>query len=46
VADTWGDSAWGCWTHAEDALVQVPSVFLASEAPIGLNAYRERQSRA
>jgi hypothetical protein len=45
VADIWGDSAWGCWTHAEDALVQVPSVFLASEAPVGLMTYRRRASR-
>lgn len=45
MADTWGDSAWGCWTHAEDALVQVPSVFLANESPVGLMAYRERVSR-
>jgi hypothetical protein len=46
MADTWGDSAWGCWLHAEEALVQVPSVFLASEAPVGLMAYRARASRA
>jgi hypothetical protein len=45
VADSWGDSAWGCWIHAEEALVQVPSVFLANESPVGLMAYRERRSR-
>jgi hypothetical protein len=46
VADSWGDSAWGCWIHAEEALVQVPSVFLANESPVGLTAYRERRSRS
>jgi hypothetical protein len=46
VADSWGDSAWGCWTHAEDALMQVPSVFLATvTAPVGLEAYRHRTRR-
>jgi GAF domain-containing protein len=45
VADSWGDSAWGCWVHAEDALMQVPSVFLASESPVGLMTYRNRPSR-
>ena len=42
VADSWGDSSWGCWNHAEDALMQVPSVFLATESPVGLKAYRDR----
>jgi GAF domain-containing protein len=43
VADSWGDSAWGCWLHAEEALVQVPSVFLATEDANGLAAYRSRR---
>ena len=42
VADSWGDSAWGCWAHAEEALLQVPSVFLATESKVGLNTYRNR----
>jgi hypothetical protein len=46
VADSWGDSAWGCWTHAEDALMQIPSVFLATESPVGLKAYRDRGPRS
>ena len=46
VADSWGDSAWGCWAHAEDALMQIPSVFLATESPVGLKAYRDRGPRS
>jgi GAF domain-containing protein len=42
VVDSWGDSAWGCWAHAEEALMMVPSVFLASESPVGLATYRRR----
>ena len=42
VADSWGDSAWGCWQHAEDALINVASVFLATDDHQGLTAYRSR----
>jgi GAF domain-containing protein len=42
VADSWGDSAWACWQHAEDALINVVPVFLASESPYGLAAYQAR----
>lgn len=42
VADSWGDSAWGCWQHAEDALINVASVFLATDDHEGLTAYRSR----
>ena len=46
IVDSWGDSAWGCWEHAEEALIQVPSVFLATiTAPHGLEAYRHRTPR-
>jgi GAF domain-containing protein len=46
VADSWGDSAWGCYDHAEEALVNVPSVFLASESGQGLAAYMARRPPA
>jgi GAF domain-containing protein len=46
VADSWGDSAWGCWYHAEEALIQIPSVFLASPADPGLDTYRHRTTYA
>jgi hypothetical protein len=43
IADSWGDSAWGCMDHGEEALFNVPSVFLATESSTGLAAYRDRQ---
>jgi GAF domain-containing protein len=42
VADSWGDSAWGCWPHAEEALINVVPVFLAIDSTAGLSAYRAR----
>jgi phosphoserine phosphatase RsbU/P len=42
VADSWGDSAWGCWPHAEEALINVTPVFLAHDSPNGLQAFRAR----
>jgi hypothetical protein len=42
VADSWGESAWGCAFHAEEAMVNVPSVFLATESATGLAGYLKR----
>ncbi|MEV4283194.1 GAF domain-containing protein [Actinoplanes xinjiangensis] len=42
VADSWGDAAWGCTNHVEEALLNVRSVFIASEELGGLTAYRNR----
>jgi GAF domain-containing protein len=42
VADSWGDAAWGCPTHVEEALLNVRSVFIASEELGGLAAYLNR----
>ncbi|MFI7002533.1 GAF domain-containing protein [Nocardia sp. NPDC050175] len=42
VADSWGDSAWGCTTHVEEAILTVRSVFIASEELGGLAAYLNR----
>ncbi|MEU4805384.1 GAF domain-containing protein [Actinosynnema sp. NPDC023587] len=42
IADSWGDSAWGCAAHAEEALIHVRSVFIASEEFGGLAAYLRR----
>ena len=39
IADPWGDAAWGCHAHVEEAIVHVRSVFLASEELGGLAAY-------
>ena len=43
VADPWGDSAWACPRHAEEALLAVPSAFLANEDQAGLAAYAARR---
>jgi GAF domain-containing protein len=42
IADSWGDSAWGCTNHVEEAIVNVRSVFIASEELGGLAAYLRR----
>ncbi len=39
VADSWGDSAWGCAAHAEETIVHVRNAFVASEELGGLSAY-------
>ena len=42
VADSWGDAAWGCPAHVEEALINVRSVFIASEELGGLASYVHR----
>ncbi|MCO5997074.1 GAF domain-containing protein [Actinoallomurus rhizosphaericola] len=42
IADSWGDAAWGCTAHVEEALINVRSVFIASEELGGLAAYLNR----
>ena len=42
IADSWGDSAWGCTGHVEEAIINVRSVFIASEELGGLAAYLNR----
>ncbi|MEU0538235.1 GAF domain-containing protein [Nocardia sp. NPDC005978] len=42
VADSWGDAAWGCPAHVEEALLNVRSVYIADEELGGLAAYRNR----
>ncbi|SBT66576.1 GAF domain-containing protein [Micromonospora sediminicola] len=42
VADSWGDSAWGCPIHVEEAILHVRSVFIASEELGGLAGYLNR----
>ncbi|ROP41753.1 GAF domain-containing protein [Saccharothrix texasensis] len=43
VADAWGDAAWGCHAHAEEALLNVRSAFIANEELGGLAAYLNRR---
>ena len=42
IADSWGDAAWGCPAHVEEAILNVRSVFIASEELGGLTAYLNR----
>ncbi|MDY7088723.1 MAG: GAF domain-containing protein [Actinomycetota bacterium] len=42
IADSWGDSAWGCSEHVEEAIINVRSAFIASEELGGLAAYLNR----
>ncbi|MEU4626917.1 GAF domain-containing protein [Actinoplanes sp. NPDC023801] len=42
LADSWGDSAWGCNQHVEEAILNVRSVFIANEELGGLAAYLNR----
>ncbi|MFF5233319.1 GAF domain-containing protein [Dactylosporangium sp. NPDC000521] len=42
IADSWGTAAWGCPTHVEEAILNVRSVFIASEELGGLAAYLGR----
>lgn len=42
IADSWGDSAWGCSAHVEEAVINVRSVFIANEELGGLAAYLNR----
>jgi hypothetical protein len=43
VADSWGDSAWGCVHHAEEAIVHVRNAFVASAELGGIAAYVDRR---
>lgn len=42
IADSWGDTAWGCPDHVEQALLNVRSVFIADEDLGGLAAFINR----
>ncbi|WP_174534924.1 VOC family protein [Micromonospora chalcea] len=39
LADSWGDTVWGCLTHADETLVNARGAFLATEDATGLAAY-------
>jgi hypothetical protein len=46
LADTWGDTVWGCLTHAEEALIDARSAFIATEDGLGLGPWlRNRRTR-
>lgn len=39
LADTWGATVWGCLAHAEEALINAPGSFIASEDASGLGPW-------
>ncbi|MDO3685385.1 glyoxalase/bleomycin resistance/extradiol dioxygenase family protein [Micromonospora sp. C28ISP2-4] len=46
LADSWGDTVWGCLAHADEALVNARGAFLATEDSTGIAAYLAvRQAR-
>ncbi|MET7832231.1 VOC family protein [Micromonospora sediminicola] len=46
LADSWGDTVWGCLAHADETLLNARGVFLATEEDDGLAAYlRARRTR-
>ena len=45
VADSWGDSAWGCIHHVEEVLLSGSSVFVADESMSGLAQFLRRGGR-
>ena len=46
LADSWGDTVWGCTDHAEDALINAPSAFIAAEDADGLGPWLRYRRRA
>jgi hypothetical protein len=46
LADPWGETVWGCLQHADEALIDARSAFIASEDGSGLGPWlRHRRSR-
>jgi GAF domain-containing protein len=45
IADSWGDSAWGCVHHVEEALLSGASMFVADESMAGVVAFQRRGRR-
>lgn len=39
LADSWGDTVWGCLAHADEALLNARGAFLATEGAMGLAAF-------
>lgn len=39
LADSWGDTVWGCAVHAEEALLNARGAFLATEDGLGLGPF-------
>jgi acyl-CoA reductase-like NAD-dependent aldehyde dehydrogenase len=43
LTDSWGDTAWACFRHAEEALYGARGVYLATRDPDGLDTYLSRR---
>ena len=44
LADTWGETVWGCLAHADDALINARTAFIATEDAQGLGPWlRQRR---
>jgi predicted enzyme related to lactoylglutathione lyase len=39
LADPWGETVWGCMTHADEALITARSAFIATEDGLGLGPF-------
>ncbi|MDZ5442205.1 hypothetical protein U2F26_05575 [Micromonospora sp. 4G57] len=39
LADSWGDTVWGCMAHADEALLNARGAFLATEDGMGLGPF-------
>jgi predicted enzyme related to lactoylglutathione lyase len=47
LADPWGETVWGCLKHADEALIDARSAFIASEDSSGLGPWlRHRRNRS
>jgi hypothetical protein len=44
LADTWGATVWACLTHADEALINAPGAFIASEDARGLGPWLSHRS--
>jgi hypothetical protein len=43
LADTWGATVWSCLPHADEALINAPSTFIATEDAQGLGPWLSRR---
>ena len=45
LADSWGVTVWSCLTHADEALINAPGTFIATENAQGLQPWLNRRGR-
>ncbi len=46
LADSWGVTVWACLTHADEALINAPGAFIATEDAQGLQPWLSRRGRS